>query len=339
MVAVPTRYVNRQALTYYLLALPAIVLEAVFSLGIASNPQNALSSGAGAFAPIIQYLPWVIVGLSFYALVAFRPSILVSLLTASFFISAITNSQAGALGVQGGFGLSVALVIVTTFSALIGFNYSRGAKVRSGRDLRIESRGPLGSQVVSTGFEFVLPLIITLAMVALVSGVVGAIKLQTQVLPEPLSTLSSLYLKTRFGLVFITIAVAGALIWATRQLLEPIILYFTITHHDAISLALDEVQDITKKVRKEARRKPSAGLSRLIFAILVGVGVVALAVQTLGGQAVYNDLMSVLSYHAPRPSSTESNLANAANNYASVFAGYLNQGEQFLRTLFRILWG
>ncbi len=335
----PSRFVNREALTYYVLALPAIILEVIFSIGIASNPLTELSTTAGGLLQFVRFLPVVIVAASLYAILAFRPSILVTLLTLSFFISAITNSQAGALGTQGGFGLSVALVIFASFSSLIGFNYSRGAKVRSGRELKVDSKGPLGFQVIGTGFELVLPLIITLAMVLLVSGAVAAIRLQAQTLPEPLSTLSSLYLRTRLGLVFISITVAGALIWATRQLLEPIILYFTITRRDAISLALAEVQDITKKVRKVGATKPSGGWSWVLPAGFAAASVIVLASLLVGWQVVYNDILSILTYQTPVQTNTESKLASTINSYFRQVDNFANQGEDTLRSIFRLLWG
>jgi hypothetical protein len=331
--------VNREAVIYYVLALPAIILEVIFSIGIASNPLSDLSAIAGGLLQFVRFLPLVIVAASLYAVLAFRPSILVTLLTLSFFISAVTNSQAGIFGTQGGFGLVVALVILGSFSALIGFNYSRGAKLRSGRELMIDSRGPLASQVISTGFELILPLIVTLAMVGLVSGVVAAIRVQAQVLPEPLSTLSSLYLRTRLGLVFISIAVAGALVWATRQLLEPIIMYFTITREDAISLALAEVQDITKKVRKVGAVRPSSGWSRVIFAGIVAGGIIASASLVVGPQTVYNDLISILTYQTPLRTNTESALATTLNDYARQIDNFANQGENTLKVIFRLLWG
>ncbi len=335
----PSRFVNREAFTYYILALPAIILEIIFSIGIASNPLSELSAAAGGLLQFVRFLPLVIVAVSLFAVLAFRPSILVTLLTLSFFISAVTNSQAGVLGTQGGFGLSVGLVILASFSSLIGFNYSRGAKVRSGRELKVDSRGPLGFQVIGTGFELILPLIITLAMVLLVSGVVSAIKLQAQVLPEPLSTLSSLYLRTRLGLVFISITVAGALIWATRQLLEPIILYFTITRRDAISLALAEVQDITKKVRKVGAARPSAGWSWLLPAGVVAATVIAYGSVLVGWQTVYNDILSILTYNTPGQTNTESTLTSTINNYFRQVDNFANQGEGTLKAIFRLLWG
>jgi hypothetical protein len=338
-VSFPSRFVNREAFTYYILALPAIVLEVIFSIGIASNPLSDLSTVAGGSLQFVRYLPLLILAASMYAVLAFRPSMLVTLLAFSFFISAVTNSEAGGLGTQGGFGLGVALVILGSFSALIGFNYSRGAKVRSGRELKIDSSGPLASQVISTGFELILPLVITLAMVALVSGVIAAIRVQAQILPEPLATLSSLYLRTRLGLVFISIAVAGALIWASRQLLEPIIMYFTVTHHDAILLALDEVKDITKKVRKVGASRPSAGLSWVIFAVVVAAAIIAYGSVLVGWQTVYNDLISILTYHAPGQSNAESALTGTINNYAREVDNLVNQGEGTLKAIFRLLWG
>ncbi len=334
-----SRYLNRQALAYYVLALPAIVLEVIFTAGITSNPQSPLAALPGGLSQALALLPWIIPLFSLYAVLRFRPSILVTLLAISFFVSAITGSQASYLGVQGGFGLSVALVIVATFSALIGFNYSRGAKLRAGRELNLESKGPVGFQVVGLSFELIVPLLITLALVGLVSGAVAVVKTQTGALPAPLSTLSSLYLSTRFGLVLISIFIAGALIWTVRQLLEPVIMYFTITHADAISLALSEVRDITTGVRKESGARPSGGWLRVGLALAVGVGVVTFVILWAGQQKVLGDLLSILRFQAPNATAPESGTSSAIDYYARQLDNYAIQAQKLLNTLFRMLWG
>ncbi len=334
-----SRYLNRQALAYYVLALPAIALEVIFTVGIVSNPQSPLATLPGELSRALTVLPWIIPLFSLYAVLRFRPSILVTLLAISFFVSAITSSQASYLGVQGGFGLSVALVIVATFSALIGFNYSRGAKLRAGRELNLESKGPVGFQIIGLSFELVVPLLITLALVGLVSGAVAVIKTQTGALPAPLSTLSSLYLSTRLGLVFISIFIAGALIWTVRQLLEPVIMYFTITHADAISLALSEVQDVTGKVRKESAARPSGGWLRVGLAMAVGAGVVTLVLLWAGQQGMLGDLLSILTFQTPNTTAPESRMTSAVDYYARQLDNYAIQAQKLLNTLFRMLWG
>src|SRR5439155_4334849 len=180
------------------------------------------------------------------------------------------------------------------------FNYARAAKVLGGRPALVESGGPLGYQVLSTSLELVLPLLAALALAVAVSAIVTTLTLQTKLLPEPLSTLSSLYLESRFGLVFVSIGVAGALIWAMRQVLEPIILYFTLTYEDGVKMALNEVEDIAKKLRRQARVRPASGRSWFAVSIVCVVSVSSLSLFAVSPQGLLNKLLSIFRLRGAR---------------------------------------
>ncbi|MDG6995146.1 MAG: hypothetical protein JRN52_04410, partial [Nitrososphaerota archaeon] len=82
-----SRYYNRQAIIYYALVLPALVLELVFSAQIVSNPSEI--GIAGLLLQIVQLVPFIMLALSLYAIIRFRPSLLAAFLSVSFFVFVI----------------------------------------------------------------------------------------------------------------------------------------------------------------------------------------------------------------------------------------------------------
>ena len=337
-----SRYLSRQAITFYAFSAPAIALQVFFSSSIAANPQTItpqVASFGSGITQVVQLLPWALLAVSIFAVVRFKPSALVVLLTASFFVAATALGDSGPFGSTSALTGTVSLVIAASFAALIGFNYARATKILAGKEAKIESRGPFGYQLFSTSLELVLPLIAVLVLVAIVSGVVATIKVQTLLLPEPLSTLSSLYLKARIGLVLVSLMVAGAMIWVMRQILEPIILYFTITRKDAVTNALGEVEDLTKKVRKQMRSRPTSGRAWLAVAIIAAASVVLLSLQAVGPDWVSNELLSVFGLHGVTHTPAEATLeANAQSSLRGIDAAALG-GQNLVRTIIRILWG
>ncbi len=127
-----SRYATRGALIYYALVLPAILAAAVFSLAIASTPGALVTDAApygGAVTAAVQVLPLAILAASAYAVFSFRPSVLVTLLIATFFVAVSVANGIAFLGAQLDLGATVVLVVVATFLALAGFNYARGVKL------------------------------------------------------------------------------------------------------------------------------------------------------------------------------------------------------------------
>ncbi len=336
------KYASRQAITYYTLSLPAIALQLFFSSSVAANPGQftpEIASFGPGITELVQLLPWGLLALSILAVVRFRPSALVSLLTASFFLAAAALGGSALFGTALGLTGSVSLVITASFAALIGFNYARAAKVLGGRPALLESRGPLGYQVLSTSLELVLPLLAAVGLAVAVSAIVTTITFQTKLLPEPLSTLSSLYLESRFGLVFVSIAVAGALIWAMRQILEPIIMYFTLTYQDAVKLALNEVEDIAKKLRRQARARPAPGFGWLVVSILSVISVLSLSLLLVSPQSLWDNLLSIFGLHGIQNTTGLGNPETAARNLVRIIDSYVVQGQDIIRALIRLLWG
>ncbi len=337
-----SKYATKGALIYYALVLPAIVAEAIFSTAAASNPGGLVaqaSSIAGIAAVAVLVLPWAILAVSVYAVVSFRPSLLVTLLIISFFLATSLASGITFLGTRLDLGATVVLVVAATFLALAGFNYSRGLKLLGGRRANITSSGPLGYNVLGIAIESAVPVAIALALVVVVEAVVGDLGAWAARLPQPLSELASLYLQTRIGLVFTTLLVAGATIWILRQFVEPVILHFTLSPEDAKKELLSEIEPTTKSVRKIFRYRPSKGLAWGLLSVAYGVGlIVALAVFVPWGQ-FSRDLLSALSVQAPSPSPVELLMQGSIQNGLVRTNILFAQSQDYIREAIRILWG
>jgi hypothetical protein len=327
-----SKFATRDALVYYGLALPAIIAEAIFSV--------AITSSAAGFAPtLVRFLPWLILLASLYAVFTFRPSVLVALLVASFFVSTSISSTITFLGAQLGLANIVFLVIAASFLSLAGFNYARGLKLLGGRQANVTSSGPPGYQVLGIAVESALPLGAALALVALVEKVVGVLGVQAALLPAPLSALASLYLETRVGLVFTTLLVAGATIWLLRQVLEPIILHFTLTAGDAKKELLSEIEPTTKMVKKLLRYKPSRGLAWGVLGAVYCLGLVAALAALLPHAQFYNGLAAIFNPHVASPSRAEVLAQNSMANLTVRADIAFAQAEDFIRAIVRLLWG
>jgi hypothetical protein len=277
--------------------------------------------------------------LSIYALISLRPSILIGLLSLSFFIAASVTTSMSFFGYPFSLTGAVVLVVVSTFTALVGFNFSRGAKLVAGKKLVTRSSGPLGYQVLSLGIELVLPLLAALGLVLFVSAITGALKAQALLLPQPLSTLTTLYLGTIWGFALTTILVAGATIWALRQVVEPVVLYYSINSLDARKMALEEMNDITSKLHKETAKSPR-GIRWILPAALISIFLLAYLEVSHGTGNLSNDLWQAVTLQ--KTASTpqfEIAFQNSANALVSRFDQAVVQAENFIRALFTFLWG
>jgi len=337
-----SRYATKAALIYYALVLPALVAEAVFSVAIVSTPGDLLTQaapGGSAVAAGVQLLPWALLAASVYAIFSFRPSLLVTLLIASFFVAASVANGIAFLGVQLELGDTVILVVAATFLALAGFNYARGIKLLSGRRPDVTSSGPLGYNALGLALESVFPLAAALALVVLVETVVGDLGAQAARLPAPLSALASLYLQSRIGIVFTTLFVAGAAIWVMRQFIEPVILHFTLNAADAKKELLAEIEPTTKGVRKVARYRPSRGLGWGLLTVAYCVGLVAALVIFLPRGEFSRDLLAAVDLHAPSRTLAEAFLQDDIQNALVRINILYAQSQDYIREIIQLLWG
>jgi hypothetical protein len=337
-----SRYAARRALIYYAMVLPAIVAETVFSIAIATTPGDLVTqAGAygGAVAATVQLLPVAVLAASAYAVFSFRPSLLVTLLVATFFVAVSVANGIAFLGDQLDLGDTVILVVAATFLALAGFNYARGLKLLGGRRPDVRSSGPLGYNLLGIALDSAVPLAAALGLVALVETVVAALGVQAALLPAPLSTLASLYLQTRIGIVFTTLFVAGATIWVLRQFIEPVILHFTLTSDDAKKELLSEIEPTTKSVMKVRRYRPSRGLAWGSLAALYCLGIMVVLALFLPRGEFFQDLAATLNLGAPSPSPAELLLQDSIQNAVLKIDLLFAQSQDYIRTIIRLLWG
>jgi len=336
------KYATRGALIYYALVLPAIVAEALFTTAVASSPEGLVtqaSSIGGILGVVVPVLPALILVVSLYAIVTFRPSLLIMLLIVSFFLASSVASGITVLGATLDLGATVVLVIAATFLSLVGFNYARGLKLLDGRLPNVESSGPIGYNVLGIALESAVPLAIALALVVIVELVVGSLAGQAARLPQPLSALASLYLQTRIGLVLTTLLVAGAAIWILRQFIEPVILHFTLSVADAKKELLSEIEPSTKTVRRIARYRPSGGLAWGIMMVLYCAALIAALALLLPQGQFSRSLLSALSirppYHSPLEALVQSSIQNGILRVDILYA----QSQDYIREIIRLLWG
>ncbi|HZW56990.1 MAG TPA: hypothetical protein VFF30_11935 [Nitrososphaerales archaeon] len=335
----PSKLFVRQAIYYYLLCLPAIVAELVFAIAISSSTSAFAQIFGSVGALGIEAIPIVVLVLSIYAMIGFRSRILIGLLTISFFVSASVGASTVLFGYALSLPLAAALVVIAAFLVLVSFNYARGAKVLSGRKLKLTSDGPVGYQLLSYAFELGLPLGAALGLVLLTGMVFSALKAQAALLPEPLSTITLLYVSTRMGLVLTTIVLAGATIWVLGQVLGPIILYYSIGPADAKKLALQDEQKLLDKLRKESSANPSSALGYIVPGALFGALVLFFLGALLGPGQLLSDLSQVFFFQRTPGSSSESSFLVRSEGVASTIDNIVLFIQNFLRTLMRMLWG
>jgi hypothetical protein len=340
-----SRYATRGALVYYALLLPAIIAEVVFSIAITLTPGDLLTSAgsSGGLAlvsvVVVELLPWILLACSIYAVFSFRPSLLVMFLIGSFFMAASVTNAIAFLGARLNLGGMVIWVVVATFLALAGFNYSRGLKLLAVRRTNITSSGPIGYNILGITLEVAIPLVGALALVALVETIVSALAVQVAHLPSPLSTLALLYLQTRIGVIFTTLFVAGATIWVMRQFLEPLILHFTLNAADAKKELLAEIRPTTKSVYRIARYRPSNGLAWGVLMIAYCAGlVVALAIFMPHGP-FFQDILATLRLESPSPTSLEKLIQRTIDEELVRVDVLFAQSQEYLREIITLLWG
>ena len=278
-------------------------------------------------------------GLSFYAVFSFRLSFLVTLLIASFLVA---MSVANGMSIFG-FGLNleatVILVVAATFLALAAFNYSRSVKLMGQKLPEVNSAGSRGYNIVGIALESLVPFGAAVGLILLVEAIVAAVGVQAASLPQPLSTLTSLYLQTRVGLVFTTLFVAGAAIWVIRQSIEPVILHFTLNAADAKRELLGEIEPTTKSVKKITSYRPSSGIAWGVIAGAYCIGIAVAVAYFLPHGQFLRDISGVFSLRAPAPSNTELLLDKAFQNGIVKADILYAQSQDYIREAIRLVWG
>jgi hypothetical protein len=329
-----------QALIYYALASPVILTELILLNLSLSNSDSIASSVETIPYPawllsiivqLVQLVPWILLAASLYALFSVRPSTLIILQTIFFLFLTSTLGQLD-------FFLA-GMLVFSAFTTLLGFNYVRAAKVLAGRKLTSESRGPSILRATTLGFDMVLPISAALGAMAIVALIMNVIQAQVKVLPQPLSTLGTLYLQSNFYLILTTISVAGSVIWVMRELLEPIVMRFTMSKADAGEIAFSQIADIARKTWWESTKRPGRGRGPLVVSVLVAMLLVTMLIATQGPAQLANNFLSIIGVSRVPPSRPEVLASNIAKNAVRLIDRWTLTVESIAKFIMKLLWG
>src|SRR5437899_13100898 len=74
-------------------------------------------------------------------------------------------------------------------------------------------------------------------------------------------------------------------------------MYDTLAYEDAVKMALNEVEDIAKNLRRQARVRPAAGWGWLSVSIVCVVSVSSLSLFVVSPQGLWDNLLSIFGLH------------------------------------------
>ena len=329
-----SKYTNPDALVYYLLSTPALILVLVFAVETASIMEQTPVSPfwEPLTSAITIILPLVTISLYLYALLTFRPSTMVILLTLSFFVSTTMSQNLDYY--------SAVAVIASSFGCLIGFNYARKVRVLSGHVPRLRSSKPMiMSRLATISFDLALPFLVAVGLVAIVAYVISLLTAETQILPEPLATLGSLYLQTHVYSVLTIVTVAGVTVWSMRNLIEPFLVWYTLKPEDAISEAQSKLAYDLAMIHWQASKRPRHGrkwvAGSLFTALIVGLYLLIL----VGPGEIGNSLLSIVGLarlESNGPGLLLEGLAKNRVNQANRLAKSL---QDIIQEIIKLLWG
>jgi hypothetical protein len=319
---------------YYLLSIPALLLVLAFSVEMAITiEQNPVPLSWEPVALIFSAIvPIIAISLYLYALLTFRPSTLVIILTLSFFLLTTMSQSVDYY--------SAVAVIASSFGCLIGFNYARRVRVLSGHEPRLRNSKPfLWSRLVTNTFDLVLPFVMAVGLVSIVASVISLITTETKILPEPLATLGALYLQTHLYSVLTIVTVAGVTVWALRNLIEPFLMWYTLTPEDAISEANSKLAYDLAMIEWKASQRPRHAriwvAASVFTAFVVGLYLLVL----VGPDVIGNSLLSTVGLAKVQPNRPELLIERSAKDFvkqSDKFAGGL---QTLIRDIIKILWG
>lgn len=315
-------YTNRNMLGYFILSVPALLLEVFFILSLLRIPVIALP-GIFHYADLaIQIAPWFVLGLSIFSVVRFRISLLLTLLIISYFISAIVSGSASlfAAGYLLSQGEIAALVVAASFCSLIGFGFLRAAKIEKKRAISVSS-GPLPHQVISLFLEFFFPALVAVGLVLTTMRVVASLRAETMIFPAPLSSIFSSFLLSPV----VTIITAALVITLVKDIVEPWILYYTLKPEDAIDIMKSDATQMELRIGLLSRIS-SGGM---LFSLFVIVILMTVLVIFFGTSSIISNIYALFGMGSP---TAEPNFLIRVSNAFMQFVYYLN-------TIINLLWG
>lgn len=328
------------AITYYLFAAPAIVAIILLAGTYLFNLDTVISAANNVIPPleilretattIALILPGLAIVSCFYGLLTFRPTSVVATVTVFYLV---LTSIIGTVD----FYYAV-LVVGSCFTTLIGFNFSRAYKIQGHRRVISESQGPRKYQLVTLGFDILLPIGIVLCTIVLIVFMISVIKAQVNILPSPLGTLGTLYLESHLYLMLTTLTVAGAMVWILRQFFEPVLLRVTLTRQDAHQYALWELQSDMRRDYWHSVWRPRSGMRSLRLRMVI-LGSLIIIVILLIGPAGPSELLKIFGMASPGRDSFGYTINYNTKLVVRTFDHAVFWFEGILKILFKILWG
>src|SRR2546428_623227 len=257
---------------------------------------------------------------------------MVILLTLSFFVSTTMSQNLDYY--------SAVAVIASSFGCLIGFNYARKVRVLSGHVPRLRSSKPmLMSRLATISFDLALPFLVAVGRVATVAYVISLLTAETQILPEPLATLGSLYLQTHVYSVLTIVTVAGVTVWSIRNLIEPFLMWYTLKPEDAISEAQSTLAYDLAMIHWHASKRPRQGRKWIAGSLFVDFIVSMYLLILYGTEEISNGLLSCVwlaKHESNRPGVLLEGLAKSRVRQAN---GLAKSFQVIIQEIIKILWG
>jgi hypothetical protein len=318
-------------LAYLLLSLPAVLLEVVFSASIASSEGvAALGRLLGPFSQVLvlvlTIIPWAFAAVSVYAVLFFRSSLVLTLLVVNYFVLSLVQGSAAAPGLLSlSPEASAGAVVASTFLALMAFSFSRAARIRGANPPVITTRGSPLFKAVGLSLDFAVPAVLAAALVAATVEIFGGVKGALESLPPPLSGIFTSSITSPIAAVGLTLLVAGILMWLVKELIEPWVMYYSITREDAVKLLTEDLKKVSKQAESVNRRNYRG---TALTVALVGV-IMAFLVAYFGPGAVLRDAPSLFGGH--QPTSYGQFVARANALY--------DQVQNDIVSVARLLWG
>lgn len=324
-------YASRSMAGYVILSLPAILLEVAFSVSIASSPGiSGIAQRLGGIGSVVgivlSLVPWLFVVASAVAVLYFRSSLVLTLLVGSYFVLSVVEGSAAAAGpLSLTPEVSAAAVVIATFLALMAFSFARAAKLRGSTPPIIRTKGSALFRAIGLSLDFAVPAVIAVILVVVTIEMFSPVKDALTSLPPPLSGVFSSSISGPIAAVGITLLVAGIILWLVRELIEPWVMYYSITRQDAVKLLEEDLSRLSKKAETVHRRN-IRGTFLTAVVILAIAGVLYLY---FGTGAVLRDLPSLYGAHQP---GTYTPFVQQTNAYYRQVQGDIN-------AIARLLWG
>jgi hypothetical protein len=235
------------------------------------------------------------------------------------------------------------ILLIALFSLMISFNFGRAAKTSFGQNPIVSSKGPLHLKILSNSLNGILPVSAVVIMVIISSLILNLAKTEILNLPYPLSELSFLYIQTRIGFVFSAILTAGIILWVIKEVLEPIILHYSLNRNNAKQLISEEFSELKNNLEKRflkfqlgnipILKKPSLALLLINISILV-------IILGLYGPTPDNILSRSQPLEDIIPNGFESEvLINSFSELANNADSMILRLENLIRYLSSLLWG